>query len=194
MSPILDSIGSIKGYGWGSFSLPSSFESIATVNGNGSASTYTFSSIPSTYKHLQVRFMLRDTYGGASTFQCRVQLNGVTSDTYTTHRLIGNGTSAAALVAINNQIILGQIEPNGGSLANTYAVGIIDIHDYESTTKFKTVRAFTGVNANNTDTAFTINLISGLYQATTAVTSLSIDMGAAATTASVFSLYGIKGA
>ena len=36
---------------------PSSFESIATVSGTGSSGTITFSSIPATYKHLQIRYI-----------------------------------------------------------------------------------------------------------------------------------------
>ena len=44
--------------------VPPAFESIATLTGDGTASTLTFSSIPSTYVALQVRFMSRRNLGG----------------------------------------------------------------------------------------------------------------------------------
>ena len=56
MSPILESIGSVKGFGWGAFAETSAFNSIAsTLGGN---SSIIFDSIPQTYKHLQLRMTL----------------------------------------------------------------------------------------------------------------------------------------
>ena len=54
MSPILESIGSVKGFGWGSFSIPPSFESIATVTVASNAYSVDFTSIPQTYNSLQI--------------------------------------------------------------------------------------------------------------------------------------------
>jgi hypothetical protein len=60
VSPILESIGSVKGFGWGAAGLlPPSYESIATVNITGNTSTVNFNSIPSTFKHLQLRAICR---------------------------------------------------------------------------------------------------------------------------------------
>jgi hypothetical protein len=74
------------------------------------------------------------------------------------------------------------------------SVGIIDIQDYVSTTKNKTVRSITGNNSNNVNTGY-VSLASGLYRATTAITSISlIDASAIAFgTSSTFALYGIRG-
>jgi hypothetical protein len=50
------------------------YESIATVTATGTESTITFSSIPSTYQHLQIRALSRDTFtaiNGVSTIGMR---------------------------------------------------------------------------------------------------------------------------
>ena len=44
MSPILESIGSVKGFGWGALLSSTAFESIASAVGTGSSGTITFSS------------------------------------------------------------------------------------------------------------------------------------------------------
>jgi len=57
---------------------PSSFESIATATGSGQTSV-TFSSIPSTYKHLQIRIIARDNSGnGGGSGALRLRFNGDT--------------------------------------------------------------------------------------------------------------------
>ena len=68
MSPILGARGGLSASAYGLFSLQStnSYESIQTVTvGSGGQSTISFTSIPSTYKHLQIRMLARAT--GAST-------------------------------------------------------------------------------------------------------------------------------
>ena len=46
---------------------PYFYDSIATVVvGSGGASSITFSSVPSTYKHLQIRFIARNDVGGVA--------------------------------------------------------------------------------------------------------------------------------
>ena len=61
MSPITELIGGAKAYGWGSFAAVGDFESIATVTVNGtSQNSITFSSIPATYTHLQIRTIAKD--------------------------------------------------------------------------------------------------------------------------------------
>jgi hypothetical protein len=79
---------------------PSSFESIATATGTGSSATITFSSIPSTYQHLQIRGIARATSGGETEpIDLRLYFNGLTTGIYSSHALYGNGSSAAATSA-----------------------------------------------------------------------------------------------
>jgi hypothetical protein len=73
-------------------------------------------------------------------------------------------------------------------------VAIVDIHDYAATTKNKTVRNISGVDTNNTSDGL-IYLSSGLWQSTSAVSSIDVFFsGENFTTSTVVSLYGIKGA
>jgi hypothetical protein len=172
-----------------------SFESIATATGTGSSNTITFSSIPSTYKHLQVRGFYRDTYTGLdASVALFVHFNGDTSNLYNAHRLQGDGSSASAVDDSRS----GKFPIwFAGYTTQTYTqvggVMIMDIHDYASTTKNKTVRTLSGVN-DNTLGSNGVALQSGLYRSTNAINSITLtaDLTAFATN-TVYSLYGIKG-
>jgi hypothetical protein len=162
--------------------IPPSFESIASTSPTGSSSV-TFSSIPSTYQHLQLRIFAND--GGGNNI--KLQINGDTGTNYTRHRLSGDGTTAAASGVITQDFI--SIADNN-AVSNSYlTAAITDIHDYKSTTKNKTVRTFSGYDGNGTGY---VALYSGLYLSTSAITSLTVSMNSTWSTGSVISLYGIK--
>ena len=79
------------------------FESIATVTiGSGGASNAEFTSIPSTYKHLQIRASIRTTRNAQNSLF--YYINGDNSNsTYTTHYIGGTGSSVyAAGFGFNN--------------------------------------------------------------------------------------------
>ena len=120
MSPILESIGSVKGYGWGALPAGGSFESIQTITvGTTSQASVTFSSIPATYTHLQLRISNR---GGGST----VQLNSDTTSNYKRHYLYTDGTSVLAGTggAADGMSLLSY-----STTANVLAANILDILD-----------------------------------------------------------------
>ena len=189
MSPILGIIASsMKG-------VTGAFESIATLNGTGSSDTITFNSIPSTYKHLQIRGMARLT-GDTSPSPINIQYNGVTTSTYFNHRLTGDGTSAGINSNTSNTRIFSIARAiSNGETSNTFGIFIIDIHDYSSTSKTKTLRSFFGNNTNSGSANDSVGIGSGASTATTAISSISIiaNSGSSFTTTSVFSLYGIAG-
>ena len=163
------------------------FESIATATPSGT-STFTFSSIPSTYQHLQIRGICSDA--GANSVA--LQINSDTGTNYARHALSGNGSTVGASGSSGTSNILIGGYRSGFSSSASYLGGIIvDIHDYASTTKYKTTRSFNGYDANGSGT---VELNSGLWQSTAAITSLTIYMPSNFSTGSVFSLYGIKGA
>jgi hypothetical protein len=167
----------------------SSYESIATVSGSG-VSTITFSSIPATYKHLQLRIMLLLPDGS----NVALRFNGDTGANYALHYMMGNGNNTSA----SNSTSANQI--SNISMANnstTYpGVSIANIIDYASTTKYKTVRHFTGTEDNDTQGYQSIRLASGLWQSTSAVTSITLFNTSATNfgTNTSIALYGIKGA
>ena len=163
-----------------------SFESLATYTGNGTAATLTFSSIPSTYKHLQVRY-LGKLSGSA---QMYYRLNSDTGTNYSRHRIAAVGDTIFAEGAANIDFM--SMGFMSYSDSNSVGAGILDIHDYSSTTKNKTGRSFIGNDFNG---GGRVELCSSLWRSTAAVSSLTIytESGATFNTGTVFSLYGIKG-
>lgn len=163
----------------------SSFESIATATGTGLSGTITFSSIPSTYKSLQVRVNgLLVTAGNT----INMQLNGDTGANYTRHRLYGDGSTVTA----DGATALGQAGLTTAGGETLYPTAIItDLVDYASTTKNKTIRTFSGIDTNGTGRA---QLLSNLWNNTAAVTSVTILSASFFSTSTTVSLYGIKGA
>lgn len=117
-------------------SISSSFESIATATASGSSATLTFTSIPGTYKSLQIRGIANDAFRS----NLRLNFNSDTATNYAYHLLYGNGAAAQATSAISATYIdyMGKAE----STASIYGASIIDIVDYASTTKNKTVKTF----------------------------------------------------
>ena len=185
---ILDSGGAGGGAG--------AFESIATANGSGSSSTITFSSIPSTYTHLQIRGRLKNTSTFTGDASFTVTFNGVGGTSYAWHQLRGNGSAAAASAGSSQSSMASfytQVSSNA-AYSNRFGVFIMDIHDYSSTTKNKTMRLFAGVETNNAKTDY-VSLSSGLFVNTSAISSITITESDAQnwTTTTQLSLYGIKG-
>jgi hypothetical protein len=163
---------------------PTNFESIATFTvGAGGTTSVTISSIPQTYKHLQLRSLCG--YSGVTWFS--VHLNGDTANNYALHELRGDGSSATAYGTTPSGVI--RIGLTGNS--TSYSGAVTDILDYTSTTKNKTVRSFYGCDTNG---GGYVGLTSGLWFKTPeAVTSLVINAGGGTINQySQFALYGVK--
>lgn len=175
--------------------IPTDFESIATVNGTGASATITFSSIPATYVALQIRLLSRADSGSGNNAVIGLQFNSDTGANYTRHQLRGDGSVVSAFGSTGNtNAFVTSGSAGSGALANAMGVSIIDIHDYASTTKNKTVRSLTGMDLNSVDGQ--ILLTSSLWINTSAINSISIihPSGQTFSTTTVASLYGIKGA
>ncbi len=170
------------------------FESIATVTvGGGGSSVITFSSISSTYKHLQLRMLLRGDRA-ANTDDIKIQFNNDTGSNYADHILFGDGT-----VGVYNQnpfdmIYSYQGMPSANTTASTFYAGIMDILDYSSTVKYKTTRWFQGWDWNSNSTG-AVELTSGLWRSTTAISTITVAprYGSNFVQYSQIALYGIKG-
>ena len=182
------------------YELPGDFQSIATVTvGSGGSSSISFSSLPTTYKHLQLRYMAR-TNRGIEVDTIIFRFNGnSTSSNYAMHSLDGTGTSAIAFAetsaAPNNfgGMRLNTMTASSAS-ASIFGVGILDIFDYNSTDKKKTIRSLGGNDRNGSGS---VELFSGFYLANNdALTSFTLTPynGSSIVEYSHFALYGIKGA
>jgi hypothetical protein len=164
------------------------FESIATVTvGSGGASSIEFTSIPSTFAHLQVRMLLRsDTAAVQST--SKIEINGDTGANYKGHELRGDGSTASATSTSGIRV---HVTPAASAAANIFGACIIDIPDYANTSKNTTVRVLGSHDRNG---AGQVNLYSGLWINTSAVTSLKFtDEGAGNFVQySTAALFGVK--
>jgi hypothetical protein len=160
---------------------PSSYESIASATPTGTG-TVTFSSIPAGYTSLQIRGVVIS----ADTDSYCVRLNADTGANYARHRLLGTGTGVAASgTTSTNQI---QISNGTDTFPSPF---IMDIHNYLSTTQYKTIRTLQGIDQN---TAGNVALYSGLWMNTSAVTSVTVFLNSGNySTGTQIALYGIKG-
>ena len=163
------------------------FSSIATVLGNGSSSTITFSSIPSTYTHLQLRISTV-TYSAGSGFFIR--MNSDSGTNYSYHYLNGNGSGASS-GAFTSTTFISPFGVSYGTQTTSPSVSIIDILDYTNTNKNKTTRALSGMDNNGSGE---LQLFSGLWMNTAAITNLTLTTLSSTTysTGSTFALYGVK--
>jgi hypothetical protein len=158
-----------------------SYESISTVPvGAGGTSTITFSSIPSTYKHLQIRGLVK--FGAAS--YGNIRFNGdTTAANYRSHGLFGNGSTATANTAAN-----AAYSPFDG--AAQWGSFVLDILDYTNTSKYKTTRELGGWDNNGSGLSY---LASNLWMSTSAINQIVFTTPSTFQEYSSFALYGIKG-
>jgi len=173
----------------------SSYESIASATGTGSSGTITFSSIPATYSHLQIRCIARTDTGFATDF-IQFRFNSDTGSNYTYHGIEGDGSSTYNFAGTSQTVAFDTTITGSGASSNTMGTAIIDILDYANTSKYKTVRTIGGQDQNSSSNLGIIRLMSNLWLSTSAINRIDLTSYRSAnwTTSTTFALYGIKGA
>jgi hypothetical protein len=167
--------------------VTNSYESIATVTvGGGGSSSISFSSIPSTFKHLQVRIM--NLQSSATNFYG--QFNSDTSNNYAFHDLFGDGSSAySQATSTTNKFKIGYANSTTASFSSG---AVMDILDYTSTSKNKTVRVLAGSDTNGS--GYMLFRSALWYKTPEAINTITIFPDAGNFNQySSFALYGIKG-
>lgn len=161
----------------------SSTEYINSVVLTASAANVTFSNIPQNYQDLKI------IYSGtvnANSYNPAIRFNSDSTSTYSTTRLIGNGSSASSDRTSNLTFIIG----SAGTITNQAGFVEIDILSYGSTNIFKTVL----ISNSHPGVAISCNV--GLWRSTSAITSISLNadvLGSAGiTTGSNATLLGVK--
>lgn len=154
----------------------------------------TFSNIPSTYTHLQVRMMAKNSSANPYANNVNMNFNSDTGNNYAWHLLYGVGTNPGQFSANTSQPYIAYAGVAMGANTTSFGVSVIDIIDYKDTSKNKTARMFFGANGNSSATSEQIvGLGSGLWQNTNAITTITITPNAGNFTQySSFALYGIK--
>jgi len=183
------------GLGAGLAVLPGDFESIATTTVSTPVASVTFSSIPATYTHLQIRLFSQDARGTYGITEIRLSFNGDTTSVYRTHNLFGDGASVTSNATAAQAYILLSEGGYGTTTGGTFGAGVADILDYANTNKFKTVRHISGVELNGQISGYggRAGLGSGLWRSTAAISSLTlVGQGGNFSQYSSFALYGVK--
>jgi hypothetical protein len=195
MTPIL---GIWASQNYNRYSLPKSFESIATTTvGAGGTATITFSSIPQTYTHLQIRGFCRTESTNNDGRSIVLRFNSDSGSNYSWHYLIGyqttsNGTESYGVA--NQTYGYAGIAAPDGVLSNVFSGHIVDILDYANTNKYKTTKTLAGYDINGTTGWSFLGLYSSSWRSTSAITSIDIlTTSGDIAQYSQFALYGIKG-
>lgn len=175
---------------WSAGGLVGDYEHIETITvGAGGAASVAFSSIAGTYKHLQIRGILRSTANGFQ--ESIVRFNSDSGNNYSQHQIYGSGVGAASGAATSQNHANILYSSGNDTTASVFAGWVFDILDYASTSKNKTVRSSGGFDANGSGYVFLRS--AAWLNSSTAITSISIASGAGNLAQySTFSLYGVK--
>jgi hypothetical protein len=171
-----------------------SFESIqSTIVGAGGSASVTFTSIPATYQHLQIRYIARNSEASTNAIYFLTGVfNSDTGGNYTSHYYSSDGASLSAAAATGvGSSRFGTINSTAYS-STAYTHGVIDIVDYANTNKYKTSKSVTGTLRSATNN--TSYILSTAWLSTSAISSISLAPGTGNFVQySNFALYGIKG-
>jgi hypothetical protein len=184
--PILGIMASqISGHLW---APAGAYDALATVTvPSGGAASIEFAGIPTGYKHLQIRGVIR-TSAGTNNWGLRIRLNSDSGSSYTHHNLRGDGANANAEGYANQSYMyLDRATPSD---ANIFGGVVIDFLDYANVNKYTTMRGLAGQDRNG---AGQISFNSGLWMNTAAVTTLTFTLESGNFTEySQLALYGVK--
>lgn len=159
--------------------------------GAGGAASISFSSIPQTYQHLQVRFAFRTSSTSAAGQFAAMRFNGDSGSNYAYHDIMGDGATASAISLTSQTSAYFQRGATSTQAANVFGVTVVDILDAFATTKNKVVRGIGGFDSNGSGRAY---LYSGLWLSQNAVTSIALTPEAGNFVQhTVASLYGVVG-
>ena len=173
--------------------------SVVTVPSGGLA-TVEFNNIPQTYTHLQLRALARGNRTPVTYDNFVLRFNSDVGNSYSYHTMYGDGRAGGPFsegsgTSATNSMLAANI-PGSASLTSSFGVAVIDIWDYTSTSKNKTMRSLSGYESNTTGYSSiysSICLTSGSWYSTAAVNTITIlASNAPLQQYSHFALYGVK--
>jgi hypothetical protein len=162
--------------------MASTYEPIATTTLGSAQSSYTFTSIPSTYTDLVIIANTKNTANNGD--EIGIQFNSDTGTNYSRTRLYGTGSSAASDRATNTN--KGALQINS---TTNFTPLIAHVQNYANSTTYKTVIS------RGTSSDY-VSVYVSLWRNTAAITSITLlpDSGTTFTSGCSFTLYGIKAA
>jgi hypothetical protein len=173
-------------------STGSTFELISSTILGSASTQVNFSSIPSGYKHLQLRITARLTTSSSGVNDIFMRFNGDSANNYARHQLYGYGGTMYSYNAPNISYSHAGWAVIESTQPYIFATSIVDILDAFATTKNKTVRTLTGIPSTGNQL---VALSSSFWNSTSAISSIALTEtnGDTFSIGSRFSLYGIKG-
>lgn len=166
------------------FFNPGNFESIATVSVSSATGSITFSSIPQTYNHLQIRAYYLNSL---NLYSVKIQFNSDTASNYNEFQITGTGAAVSAAASTSTGGLIGIGAINTASYTGSM---VCDILDYTNTNKLKTVRSVSGADGNGSGQ---VKICGPLWRSTSAITSITVyNDGSNFNQYSHFGLYGIN--
>jgi hypothetical protein len=139
----------------GASSAPAgSYEWIQTLSGTGSSNTVSFTSLPTDYRHLQIRISAR-VGSGTATNDMLVRFNSISTTSYWSRGVRGQGAGSSAAGAeqylATNAITLRDSLADASNSGTMTSNQIIDIGEYQQTAKTKTLKVVGGVYVQSSD-------------------------------------------
>ena len=200
--PIIGSLAGASSRGLGGLyysilEISSSFDSIDSAVATSNQLAFEFTSIPNTYKHLRLHITARSTRGFSNGDLISLKFNDSSSGYYDYTMYGSNVTSDVALD--NNFNAQDHIDirrvPGSTADANMYAGFIIDIMDYASSSKVKSLISKGGVAAQLGQESNQAAFVGAWWNSTTAINKISVRLsyGENFVAGSSVSLYGLKG-
>jgi hypothetical protein len=157
------------------------YDALATITLSSNVSNITFSGIPSGYRHLQIRAL---TATSTASTGAVMRFNGDAGSNYKGHGVYGSGSATG--VTSSNDIYAPNF--NGGGATTSPGSAIIDVLDYSSSTKYKTIRSLDGYDGNGSGY---VALSSGLWMNTSPISSITFLL-TNYVSGCQFAIYGVK--
>jgi hypothetical protein len=171
--------------------MPNTYSLIASSTvGSGGTTTVDFSSIPSTYTDLCLKFSVRTTRTSFDADNVFIRFNNDSGSNYLTIMVYGNGSTAASTSSGTTTEIPWGYASDANNTANTFGNGEWYIPNYAGSTYKSTSND--SVSENNATFAFAA-LSAGLWSSTSAINRITATSGSGTMVQySTFYLYGIK--
>jgi trimeric autotransporter adhesin len=156
---------------------------LATITSTGGETSLTFSSIPTTYTHLCIRGIGKVSSGTS----IAVTFNADNGSNYNS-AAVYNKAYTSTVATTNMQLLYGV----SNNISNVVGIMLLDIYDYASTTKAKTIKAYDGLVYSGSYNSEWLR--SGSWMSNTAINSITLTFTGTLAANTSYALYGIKAA
>jgi hypothetical protein len=166
--------------------MTNTYTPIASVTLSATASEVVFSGLPQTFRDIILVSSVRNQFSGTTNDSLDLTFNGDSTSSYSMVRMYGDGSSALSAVnASVTSLPIGRLN-EGNTTAGQFSANVIQIMDYSTTNKHKTVLGRANVPNQ------VVYATAGRWAKTEAINSIRIsNPNAALSVDSTFTLFGV---